>query len=135
MKKKITLYLLVGLFLNSCYQVEKPEKPENLLSEDQMVNLLVDMALMSSAKGINKRKLENNGIIPNEFIYKKNNIDSATFALNNDYYVFNVNQYKAIYVRVKDSLTKLRDHYKAINTKGKKEKKAKKKKKVVLKKK
>ncbi len=122
MKTKGILYLLVLLLLNACYKVQPPEKPERLLSEDEMVSVLVDMAIVSSAKGVNKKRFEDNGIIPDEFIYKRNNIDSIVFAQNNEYYSFNIKQYESIYVRVKDSLTKLRDKHKLILEAEKKEK-------------
>ena len=85
-----------------------------------MVNILVDMAIMSSAKGVNKSNIEKNGIIPDEYIYKKNNIDSTTFAESNAYYAFDIKKYDAIYLRVKDSLTILREKYKAIDEEEKK---------------
>jgi len=125
MKIKQVSILLVLLILSSCYNVKKPKKPENLISEDNMVNILVDIAVMSSAKGVNKSKIEKNGIIPDDFIYKKNNIDSLTFAENNAYYAFDIKKYETIYKRVKDSLTIVRDKYKAIDKKERAEKKAK----------
>ena len=85
-----------------------------------MVNILVDMAIMSSAKGVNKSNIEKNGIIPDAYIYKKNNIDSTTFANSNAYYAFDIKKYDAIYLRVKDSLTILREKYKAIDKEEKK---------------
>lgn len=94
------------------------------MSEDNMVNVLVDLAIMSSAKGVNKSKIENKGIIPDAYIYKKNNIDSTIFAESNAYYAFDIKKYDAIYLRVKDSLTVLRDQYKVIETREKKEKDA-----------
>jgi hypothetical protein len=114
--------LILLLVLSSCYKVEKPNKPEHLISEENMVNILVDMAIMSSAKGVNKSQIERNGIVPDEFIYKKNNIDSTIFAQSNAYYAFDIKKYDAIYLRVKDSLTILRNKYKAIDTKDREEK-------------
>lgn len=120
---KTTLISLVFLLtLSSCYTVDKPNKPENLISEGNMVNILVDMAIMSSAKGVNKSNIEKIGIVPDEYIYKKNNIDSTIFTESNTYYAFDIKKYNAIYLRVKDSLTLLRDKYKSIDTKEKKEK-------------
>ena len=120
MKIKHLSFLILLLLLSSCYKVKKPNKPENLISEDNMVNILVDMAIMSSAKGVNKSNIEKNGIIPDAYIYKKNNIDSTTFANSNAYYAFDIKKYDAIYLRVKDSLTILREKYKAIDEEEKK---------------
>ena len=48
-----------------------------------MADILIDMALLTSAKGINKKKMENNGIIPENFILEKHKIDSMQFAESN----------------------------------------------------
>lgn len=119
MKTKTITYLLVLLFFSSCHEVKRPEKPTRLLSETEMVNILVDMAIVSSAKGVNKKAFEKNGIVPDQFIYEKNNIDSLVFAESNNYYAFDIKKYESIYTRVKDSLTQLRDAYKLIENKEK----------------
>lgn len=123
MKLSGITFLLLVLFLSSCNKVIKPEKPENLLSENKMVEVLVDMAIMSSAKGINKKKFEENGIVPEKYIYTKHAIDSATFQLSNDYYAYRIKKYNYIYAKVKDSLTKLKDKYKTIEDEEKQAKK------------
>ena len=98
----------------SCYDIEKPDKPKDLIPEDQMVDVLVDITIMSSAKGINKRTLENNGVTPVAYIYKKHGIDSTQFVNSNNYYAHDIKVYERIYAKVKDSLVILRDKYKAI---------------------
>lgn len=97
----------------SCYGIEKPKKPENLMSKDKMVDVLVELALVSSAKGINKRELENKGIVPDTFVYRKHKIDSTIFADSNNYYAYDIDEYSQIYKDVRDSLESLRTFYKA----------------------
>ncbi|WP_272022228.1 DUF4296 domain-containing protein [Olleya namhaensis] len=113
MKPNILLYSFIVLFFVSCYGVQKPEKPANLLSEDKMVDVLLDLTIMSSAKGINKRELENRGIVPDTFIYNKHKIDSAQFANSNNYYAYDIEKYNEMYVTVKKRLEVLRTSYKA----------------------
>ena len=113
MKPNILLYSLIVLFFVSCYGVQKPEKPADLLSEDKMVDVLLDLTIMSSAKGINKRELENRGIVPDTFIYNKHKIDSAQFANSNNYYAYDIEKYNEMYVTVKKRLEVLRTSYKA----------------------
>tara|TARA_B100001059_G_C17839229_1_gene590712 strand:+ start:6313 stop:6693 length:381 start_codon:yes stop_codon:yes gene_type:complete len=96
----------------SCYGIEKPKKPENLMSKDKMVDVLVELALVSSAKGINKRELENKGIVPDTFVYRKHKIDSTIFADSNNYYAYDIDEYSQIYKDVRDSLESLRTFYK-----------------------
>ncbi|QXP60328.1 DUF4296 domain-containing protein [Olleya sp. HaHaR_3_96] len=113
MKQNPLIYLLIVLLFVSCYGVQKPDKPDNLLSENKMVDVLVDLTIMSSAKGINKRELENRGIMPDSFIYNKHKIDSAQFVSSNDYYAHDIEKYNEMYVKVKTKLEDLRTFYKA----------------------
>jgi hypothetical protein len=108
------LVICLCFLIVSCNNYKKPVIPENLISKDKMVAIIVDMTLLSSAKGSNKIILEANGVLPQEYVYKKHNIDSVQFALSNEYYAFNIDDYESIYNEVSDSLTKLKTHYKKI---------------------
>lgn len=66
------------------------------------------MSILSATKGINKKKLEQNGILPKAYIYKKYDIDSSVFAQNNIYYSYDLDGYNRIYDKVKDTLTLLK---------------------------
>jgi hypothetical protein len=120
--KNSLIYILFISFLISCSGINKPKKPKNLISKDQMVNVLLDMSLLSSAKGINKSKIENNGIIPESYVYAKNNIDSIQFVESNAYYTNNLNEYQEIIKKVEDSLNILRENYNILYEKEEKEK-------------
>jgi hypothetical protein len=117
---KNILNICFVLLLVSCYDIKKPKKPENLISKDKMVNIIIDMSLFNSAKGINKRTLENKGINIEQFIYNKHDIDSLQFAISNNFYSYNVMEYEAIYERVEDSLKQLKDEYTEIDNKKEK---------------
>jgi len=106
--KNSFIYLLVALVFFGCYQIEKPKQPITLLSEQQMINILTDLSILSAAKGINKKKLEENGILPEDYIYKKHQIDSVIFVENNIYYSYDLDLYNRIYDKVKDTLTLLK---------------------------
>lgn len=108
------LVICICLLIVSCNNFKKPDRPKNLISKDQMVAIIVDMTLLSSAKGSNKIILEANGVLPQEYVYKKHNIDSVQFALSNEYYAFDIDKYESIYENVSDSLTKLKAYYKKI---------------------
>jgi len=120
--KSLSILFIVSMLYTSCYTIEKPEKPSDLLTEDEMVTILLDMAIMSSAKGVNKKKIEENGIVPDAYIFEKHNIDSLRFDTSNNYYSYNIDTYNGIYEKVKDSLTALRDYYKGIEAETKKKK-------------
>lgn len=105
---------LICLVLLSCNTVNKPKRPKNLISKDKMVEIIIDMTLLSSAKGINKYEIEAHGIAPESYIYRKHNIDSLQFVLSNEYYAFDVDEYESIYDKVSDSLSVLKAHYKKL---------------------
>ena len=93
---------LLGACKNN--KIERPEKPENLISKDQMVDIIYDMSLISAAKGVNKKIIENRGINPEQYIYEKHEIDSLQFALSNEYYAYDIKTYQELYDRVKQKL-------------------------------
>lgn len=101
--KKGLVIILIGLLLIACKnnKIELPDKPDNLISEDKMVEVLYDMALISAAKGVNKRIMENRGIHPQEYVYNKHGIDSVQFALSNEYYSYDIRTYQELYDRVR----------------------------------
>ena len=109
--RKSVFYIAFICFFMSCSGTKKPDKPENLISKEKMVNVLIDMSLLSSAKGINKSKIENNGIMPESYVYKKHNINSLQFVESNAYYTYNLDEYQDIIKKVTDSLNKLRENY------------------------
>ena len=80
-------YILLLLIVFSCKSnsIDKPKKPDNLISKDKMTEIIYDISLINSAKGVNKKLIENEGIIPVEYIYTKHNIDSLQFVLSNEY--------------------------------------------------
>ena len=101
MKKLICIFLV----LFSCsFTIEKKEVPDNLISEEEMINILYDMSLISVSKGINKRILENNGMKPKKYILKKYDIDSLQFVTSNEYYSKDLEIYLSIYEAVLNKL-------------------------------
>ena len=70
--KKTVLIISLLVFMSCGNTAIK--KPTNLISEDQMVEILYDVMIINSAKGVNKQLLENNIQNPKEYIYSKHNI-------------------------------------------------------------
>lgn len=108
MFNRITIYFLAIFLLVSCYSFQKPEKPNHLISKKEMVNIIIDLRLLASANGSNEKVLQDKGIYSEDFVFKKYNIDSLTFALSNDYYAYYVEDYDEIYTKVKDSFELLK---------------------------
>ena len=106
MKKlqRIIILCLVFSCNNTLNQNNKP--PENLISKEKMVDIIYDMTLINVAKGVNKSILENNGIIPEQYLFNKHSIDSMLFAKSNEYYSYDLKTYQTIYDNVKIKLGK-----------------------------
>ncbi len=104
--KKIVNILLIFLVILSCKNntVDRPKKPKNLIKKEVMASIIYDMSIFTAAKGVNKKLIEANGILPEEYVYKKYNIDSTQFALSNEYYAYNIEDYEDIYSKVQTKL-------------------------------
>ena len=113
MKHLISIFALL-IFLGCNTVIEKPKKPDNLISEAKMVDIMYDIFLLNSAKGINKKLLENNGIDPEQYVFDKYGIDSIQFANSNNYYSYNTKTYESILERIKEKLSAKKKEYEAI---------------------
>ncbi|MEP1488218.1 MAG: DUF4296 domain-containing protein [Algibacter sp.] len=112
MFKRLTVLISIALLITTCYKYKEPKKPENLISKAKMANILIDLRLIKSVSGNNKKVLDTHYVKAAQYVYKKYNIDSLQFALSNDYYAFHVADYEEIYTKMKDSLDVLKKKYK-----------------------
>lgn len=102
---KQALYILVCLVLMvSCNENNKPPKPDNLISKDKMERILYDLYVINAAKGVNRKLLEDKGIVPETYILNKHQIDSVQFANSNAYYAFDPDVYKEMVEKIKNRL-------------------------------
>ena len=112
MKKLVFLVTIVLLFLTCGNPQQKI--PVNLISEDLMSEIIFDMILISSAKGINKQLIQNNIENPLNYIYRSYGIDSLKFAESNNYYTKYPIRYNLIYEKVEAKLKSEKMYYNAI---------------------
>ena len=113
MLKQFTILCIASLLLTACYGYDAPKKPENLIPKSIMVNMLLDLNIISAfPNNEDKKKLVENNVLAAQYVYKKYNIDSLQFALSNNYYAFYVEEYEDIYIKIKDSLEVLKEQYK-----------------------
>ena len=103
-KLKVIIILIFVLGCNNSL-TQKPI-PLDLISQEKMVDIIYDMTLINVAKGVNKSILENNGIIPEQYLFNKHSIDSTLFARSNEYYSNDLKTYQMIYDNVKIKLEK-----------------------------
>ena len=106
---KIALFLLACVVFWSCQDVDRPEKPDNLISKDEMVNILTDVYIANAARSVNNRAIREQGIKLDSAIYKKYNIDSLQFARSNAWYTSNLNTYSSIFQQVQQRLEILKE--------------------------
>lgn len=109
-KRLCFLICILGLSF-SCNPVEKPKKPENLIARNKMVDILLDVFIINAAKGTEKKTLENNNVTPDDYIYKKYQIDSLQFAKSNEYYAYDIKVYESIINEVESKLNAKKIRY------------------------
>ena len=117
MTKRI-LILVVCLLGLSCGN-KLIEEPENLISKEQMVDILYDMALMNAIDNSHPEVLTANDLKVMEFIYKKYGVDSTQFTQSDRYYASVPVEYRTIYEQVEARLTLKRDSVSQIIQDGK----------------
>lgn len=106
MKRRYYIFLGLLFVLLACQNESKPQKPDNLIPRDKMEEIIYDMYVLNSAKGINKKILERNNVVPETYILSRHDIDSVQFAESNDYYTFDSEEYKKMIESIKARLQK-----------------------------
>ena len=101
--KFIKVFLIICVFW-SCQDIKEIKKPDNLIPEDKMVEVLTELSLLNSAKNYNKRLLEESGVQPDEYLYSKYDIDSLKLAESTTYYAKKYDKFEGIYQKVKQNL-------------------------------
>jgi len=99
--------VLVGILMVSCSKNPVP-KPDNLLDDDVMTDILFDIAILQATDGNMTYRLAENNINVNTYIYKKYEIDSTTYYQNQKYYAANARKYKKMYQEVLERLDKIK---------------------------
>lgn len=93
------LFFSLLMLLNSCKN-EVIDKPEKLIEEDKMVDIIYDLTLLEAIKAQNNPIENKPRINPKNYIYKKYKIDSLQFAQSNRYYASAITNYKKMYEKV-----------------------------------
>lgn len=112
---KKLFYIVICFFFSCNSAIEKPQKPQNLIPEEKMADIMYDVFLLNSAKGVNKVILETNGVLPEKYVFEKYSIDSTQFAESNNYYVYNTKTYESILNRIKEKIDLKKKEYEALD--------------------
>lgn len=104
MKQLFIVLCAFGLLTTGCKQ-RIIDEPDHLIPPNKLENMLYDLSLLNSLKGVDKDALEENGIIPTEYLFKKYDTDSTAFTKSSVYYAAkNPEEYAAILKSVKKRL-------------------------------
>ncbi len=114
--KKLT-YILVLMMILGCNE-KTIEKPENLISKDQMAEILYDLAVINAAKKTNPWRLSDRSIELMPFIYQKHGIDSVQFVQSDIYYASIPEEYETIYQVVEARLEREKAVYEKEKTRA-----------------
>ena len=99
------LFFCCILWAASCAE-EVIEKPDNLIPQEKMINIIYDMAMLNAAKEINSQILSEYVKQPSDFIFNKYGIDSIQYTKSDLYYASIPAEYDKIYNAVKMRLDK-----------------------------
>jgi len=118
-KRKLIYFFFLALIAFACDDSVRPSKPDDLIPKEKMVAILKEMFIVNSAKGVNRKLLENRGFDPEEYILKRFDIDSAQFANSNNYYAHDIGDYQSIIENIKTDLRADLDSLREIEDKRK----------------
>lgn len=101
---RLTCLIFFMIYFISCQDVQKPEIPTNLISQEDMVGILTDVYVSNAARNVNNKLLRNKNIKLDSVIFIKYKVDSLQFALSNDYYSSNLDIYRELLIKVQEKL-------------------------------
>lgn len=101
---KYTPYIIVLFLLLGCQDVKRPEKPENLIPKEKMVQILAESYTGNAARSVRNRTLRDAGVALDSILYAEFDVDSLTFANSNTYYASQIDDYIDIISQVEQIL-------------------------------
>lgn len=96
-------FIMVFIMISSCKN-DEIKKPNDLISEDTMVDILYEMAIMEGIRLNNPVTFMEYQIDPAKHLFEKYKIDSLQFAESNFYYASDVNKYLELYQKIQDRI-------------------------------
>ena len=101
--KKIFILLILTI---SC---SDQNSQTDLMSEEQMVDFLLDINIINSSRAYRNNSDLNYYNIKDIFLYKKHNIDSIQFVNSNSYYSSKPKKYLKIYSQLQKKMRSIKD--------------------------
>lgn len=103
MRVKVWIFFWVVFLFTACSKTV--EKPENLISEDKMVDILYDTYLYQQSAYLSEiNKPELNFAYVDALILQKHEVSAEDFKASYQYYVLVPDQYKKILLKIRDRM-------------------------------
>lgn len=106
--KRLLAVFIISILSLSCQHIDKPEKPENLIDRDMLVEILVDTYLSNAIRSKTYQEVKDENIRLEKYVYEKYAIDSLQFAKSNAYYSADMDGYLQMLKEVEQKLTELK---------------------------
>ena len=101
--RKIILFLAIAITFVSCKEEVIP-KPDRLIAQDVMIDIMYDLTILEAIKNQNPASLDTFKINSRAYIFKKYKIDSIQYAKSNIYYASDYNEYKSMFEQISKRL-------------------------------
>lgn len=101
---KIKFIIIFVVILGACQNVNKAPKPDNLIPEDKMVDILVDLQRLDAVIQKNDQQFEMRNVKAKDLILEKYQVDSLQIANSSNYYAEDFSVNESIYEKVKTIL-------------------------------
>ena len=108
-RKLFFLELIVIITLFRCVDSGKVLKPANLISENQMEQILYDATLMEVMSTFSKKSSAFEAILGKSYLYKKYSIDSLQLIESENYYAKNPRIFYRIHSAVLKKMDAVKD--------------------------
>lgn len=105
--KKLLKILILTILVVACKN-EIIEKPENLISEKKMVDILFDISIVTANKSLGSGDSRDKVISPEDYVYEKYKIDSLQLAESTIYYSSDPDVQLRIFEKVEKRLETLK---------------------------
>ena len=114
-----SLLFVIAILILGCTGVEKPKKPEHLISKSKMIDILTEAYLSNAARSISSKDIRDKGLQLDSIIFKKHQIDSLQFVESNVYYSTDLTVYAEIFQKVEEKLLAVKDRADSLKKKDK----------------
>ena len=106
------LFVFISVsFFYSCSCTGSVEKPDNLISESLMINILYEISILDAMSTFKPKNKDFEEIYGKPYIFIKYGVDSLQLAKSDEYYAKFPRVYHRIYSSVLEKLKKTKDSF------------------------